>query len=128
MVRQETGKRCIGKNCFNAFFKKLDSFQIYDGVEVELVGFFDNGGDYEDPMENIRARIEKLKKSKVDIVHVSTCMRAMCDEYEETLKLLNEHFEVVGYTHGSSVRKTGAGHKRGSYHKNETDCDDEKDL
>lgn len=118
MVRQETAKRCIGKNCLNSFFKRLDSFQNYDDVELELVGFFDNGGDFEDPMENIRARIEKLKKSQVDIVHVSTCMRAMCEEYEETLELLGQHFEVVGYTHGSRIRKKERGNDDVSAHHN----------
>ncbi len=49
--------------------------------------------------------IEKFKKSKVDVVHVSTCMRAKCESYEEILEELGKHFEVVGYTHGSRNRR-----------------------
>ncbi len=104
IVRQETSRNCIGKGCLNAFSQRLDSFESYDGVELELVAFCDNGGPFDDPIKNIQARIEKFKKYQVDIVHVSTCMRAKCEEYQEILDLMSEHFEVVGYTHGSRVR------------------------
>ncbi len=105
IVRQETSRRCIGKGCLNAFFKRIDSFELYGDTELELVAFCDDGGDFKDPIKNIQARIEKFKKSHVDIVHVSTCMRAKSEKYQEILDELAKHFEVVGYTHGSRRRK-----------------------
>ncbi len=105
IVRQETSRRCIGKGCLNAFFKRIDSFDSYDDTELELVGFCDDGGDSEDPIENIQARIERFKKNRVDIVHVSTCMRAKSEKYLEILDELGKHFEVVGYTHGSRRKR-----------------------
>ncbi len=111
IVRNETSKRCVGKGCLNAFYKKTDSFKKYKDEELELIAFCDDGGDSEDPLENIRLRIEKFKKVGVDIVHVSTCIRAKSPIYEEMIALFAKDFEVVGYTHGSAVRKKGGFHE-----------------
>jgi len=105
IVREETSKTCVGKGCLNAFYQKIDSFEKYQDESLELVAFCDDGGISEDPMENIRNRIEKFKKIGVDIVHVSTCIRAKSPIYEEMLALFSKEFEVMGYTHGSAVRK-----------------------
>ncbi len=105
LVRQETSRKCIGKGCLRAFTHKKDSFQQYEGEEIELVGFCDDGGPSDDPHENIRLRIEKFKKMGVDTVHLSTCIRAKSQIYQEMIKAFEKEFEVVGYTHGSAVRR-----------------------
>lgn len=113
IVRGETSKNCVGKGCLNAFFQKIDSFEKYKGEDLELVAFCDDGGTSDDPIENIRNRIGKFKKIGVDTVHVSTCLRAKSPIYQEMLDLFAEEFEVMGYTHGSAVRKVN--HKHNHY-------------
>jgi len=105
IVREKTADRCIGKGCLNAFFQRIDSFEHYKDQELELVAFCHDGGDSDDPIKNIDQRIKRFLKYKVDIVHVSTCNRAINPNYEMIIERLSEHFEVVGYTHGSATRK-----------------------
>ncbi len=105
IVRHETSQKCIGKGCLRAFNSFEDSFERYHGEDIELVAFCDDGGVTDDPIENLKARIEQFKKYGVNTVHVSTCNRAKNPNYETMLALLAEEFEVVGYTHGSAKRK-----------------------
>ncbi len=106
IVRHETSQKCIGKGCLRAFNNYEDSFERYQGEEIELVAFCDDSGVSDDPIENLKTRIEKFKKHGVDTVHVSTCNRAKNPNYETMLELLSEAFDVVGYTHGSAKRKS----------------------
>lgn len=106
IVRHETSQKCIGKGCLRAFNHFEDSFERYQGEDIELVAFCDDSGVSDDPIENLKTRIEKFKKYGVDTVHVSTCNRAKNPNYETMLDLLAEEFDVVGYTHGSAERKS----------------------
>ncbi|SDO98084.1 CGGC domain-containing protein [Desulforhopalus singaporensis] len=98
LVREETTARCTGKGCLKSFFAKSESFARYQGSEVVLAGFFHSGGDLE-------YKIGKMKEAGVQVIHVSTCMRAKYEYYEELVKRLAEDFDVVGYTHGSEHGK-----------------------
>ncbi|SFL51672.1 CGGC domain-containing protein [Pelosinus propionicus] len=97
LVREETMKRCTGKGCLNAFFQKKDAFAGYKD-DVELITFSHADGD-------IDHKIETMIKNGVDVVHLSTCMRGKAANYEVLAKRLSEHFDVVGYTHGSEEGK-----------------------
>ncbi len=97
LVNEDTMDRCIGKGCFNAFNKRIDSFKCYDN-EVELIAFTHVGGDLEH-------KIEKLINNGVEVVHLSTCLRARYEGYDNLANRLAQHFKVVGYTHGSENRK-----------------------
>ena len=97
LVREETMLRCTGKGCLNAFFQKKDAFARYQEA-IELVTFSHAGGD-------IYHKIERMKKNGVDVVHLSSCLRAKADNYETLVSLLSEHFQVVGYTHGPEKGK-----------------------
>ena len=105
VVREETAKTCIGKGCLKAFSHHEDAFARYKGMKTELAGFCSIGGSIEDFYENINGRIDKFKKSGVDVVHVSTCNRSKNPMYEEMIRLFSAHFEVVGYTHGPEKQK-----------------------
>lgn len=99
IVREETMMRCTGGGCLNAFFKKIDSFARYAGQEdLTLVAFTHNGGDME-------KKIAALIKKKVDVVHLSSCMRGKDENYKNWAEKLSEHFAVVGYTHGEEHRE-----------------------
>ncbi len=97
LVREETMKRCTGKGCLNAFFQRKDAFAGYEG-DIELITFSHADGD-------IDHKIETMIKNGVDVVHLSTCMRGKAPNYEALAKRLSEHFDVVGYTHGSKEGK-----------------------
>ena len=120
VVRHETSQKCIGKGCLRAFNQKEDSFKQYEGENIELVAFCDDGGVSDDRIENIKTRITKFKKIGVDAVHVSTCNRAKNPDYDQMMSLFAEEFEVVGYTHGSATkRQTTKGSGESSYHAKE---------
>jgi predicted metal-binding protein len=97
LVNEDTMNRCTGKGCFNAFNKRADAFNSY-GPEVELVAFTHAGGDLDH-------KIEKLIDNAVEVVHLSTCLRAKNEDYDSLAYRLAEHFKVVGYTHGSENGK-----------------------
>ncbi len=97
LVREETMQRCTGKGCLTAFFQKKDAFASY-GDEAELITFSHADGD-------IDHKIETMIKNGVNVVHLSSCMRGKALNYESLAKRLSQHFDVVGYTHGSEEGK-----------------------
>lgn len=98
LVREETMQRCTGRGCLNAFFQKKDAFAQYE-EEIQLITFSHADGD-------IDHKIETMIKNGVDVVHLSSCMRGKALNYEKLAKRLSQHFDVVGYTHGSEEGKT----------------------
>ncbi len=97
LVREETMQRCTGKGCLNAFFQRRDAFGRYKD-NIELVAFSHAGGD-------IDHKIDMMIKNGIDVVHLSSCLRGKAANYEFLAKRLSEHFDVVGYTHGSEDGK-----------------------
>ncbi|BEP28453.1 CGGC domain-containing protein [Helicovermis profundi] len=97
----EVSKKCTANGCLRAFNNKSESFERYGGEKIQLVSFNNCPGCDELPIENLTKKIEKFKKAKVDVVHLSTCIRGRCEYYEDFAKLLSKEFEVIGYTHGS---------------------------
>ncbi|MDH3453873.1 MAG: CGGC domain-containing protein [Desulfuromonadales bacterium] len=97
-VRKATLDRCTGKGCLNAFFQRIDAFADYD-EQVQLIAFTHEEGD-------LQHKIANLKKHRVDVVHLSTCLRAKSADYEALAERLSHDFEVVGYTHGGCEGKT----------------------
>ncbi len=98
LVRPETADRCIGKGCLNAFNSRQDAFSAY-GTDVELIGFTHTGGDLDH-------KIARLREHGVQVVHLSTCLRAKSEDYEALAQRLSEDFQVMGYTHGSAEGKS----------------------
>lgn len=115
LVREETSCRCTGKGCLKSFFAKTESFARYNGVEVQLAGFFHSGGDLD-------YKLKKMKETGVDVIHVSTCMRGKYPGYKQLVEKISQDFDVIGYTHGSAHGKSvktvsivGSTKKRRSY-------------
>ena len=98
LLNEGTSYKCTGAACLNAMFKKIDSFEGYPD-DVELVGFFHNGGDLE-------KKIARLKEKNVDTIHLSTCLRSKFEGYDDLARELSKDFNIVGYTHGSKQGKT----------------------
>lgn len=99
LVREETTHKCTGKGCLYSFNQKTESFARYQNTAVELTGFFHSGGDLD-------YKLQKMKEAGVEIIHVSTCMRAKYQGYEELVQRIGKDFDVIGYTHGSPEGKT----------------------
>ncbi len=97
LVREETMQRCTGKGCLNAFLGKKDAFARYK-EEIALITFSHAGGD-------IERKITAMIKNGVNVVHLSSCMRGKASNYESLAKRLSQHFDVVGYTHGTEEGK-----------------------
>jgi predicted metal-binding protein len=60
---------CAGGKCFRALKNREGAFDIYDGREVELVGYTTCGGC---PGGNIEYAPEEMKKNGADVVHFAT--------------------------------------------------------
>lgn len=99
LVREETTHKCTGGGCLKSFNQKTESFARYLDTEVELTGFFHSGGDLD-------YKLQKMKEAGVEIIHVSTCMRAKYCGYEELVQRIGRDFDVIGYTHGSAEGKS----------------------
>lgn len=98
LVRKETLDKCTGAGCLNAFFQRIDAFAGYD-EHTQLIAFSHEGGDLEHKIAN-------LKKHRVEVVHLSSCLRGKSADYETLAERLAKDFDVVGYTHGSLQGKT----------------------
>lgn len=98
LVREETSHKCTGKGCLKSFNQKTESFARYQGTDIELVGFFHSGGDLD-------YKLQKMKEAGVEIIHVSTCMRAKYEGYAELVQRIGKDFDVIGFTHGSTEGK-----------------------
>ncbi|MGB3368820.1 MAG: CGGC domain-containing protein [Acidaminobacteraceae bacterium] len=99
IINEETSYKCTGKGCFKAFFSRSDAFSEYD-ENTEILGFTHTGGDFD-------KKIERLIDEGVDTIHLSTCLRGKNSNYEKLALDLSEHFNVVGYSHGSREGKLG---------------------
>lgn len=98
LVNEDTMQRCSCGGCLGAVFAKKDSFERYE-EELELVSFTHSGGD-------LQKKIDTMKRKGVEVVHLSSCSRKL-PEYREIAERLSEDFDVVGYTHGDPIGKSG---------------------
>lgn len=101
----DVSNRCTANGCMRVFNQKEDSFSRYEGTEIQLVAFNNCSGCENDPIDSLDVKIEKLKKAEVDVIHISTCIRGRCDNYEKIVNKFAKHFDVIGYTHGSKEGK-----------------------
>lgn len=101
----EIAKKCTANGCLRTFNQKEDSFKRYDDEGIQLVSFNSCNGCDENPLESLNVKIEKFQKAEVEVVHLSTCIRGRCDNYEVFAKEFAKHFDVIGYTHGSAEGK-----------------------
>lgn len=101
----EISERCTGNGCLRAFNDKIDSFSEYSDGQSQLVSFNSCNGCENEPIESLKLKLEKFNKADVDTIHLSTCIRGRCDNYEEFAEILSEHFDVIGYSHGSEKGK-----------------------
>ncbi len=102
MVCGQVSLKCTGNGCFRAFNERKDAFSEYDDVQMVAFTRCDHCDKDESTFDK---KIEKLKKARVDTIHLSTCIRGRCESYEQMADELSKHFDVIGYTHGSKEGK-----------------------
>lgn len=101
VVRCDTvSEACPGVGCFMAFNNKKSHFERYEG-NVEMMGFFTCGGC---SGRRIYRLVNSLKKHKVDIIHMSSCMfmenYPECPHIDSIQKTIEDAgIEVVKGTH-----------------------------
>lgn len=96
----EVSKRCSSSGCLNALSERTGSFERYEGEETRLVSFVHCNGCGERAVEQVVARAERMREVGVEVIHLSTCIKSRCVQYEAFLKALSGKFEVVAFTHG----------------------------
>ncbi len=62
---------CAGGKCFRALYRKEGAFSIYQGTDVELVGFTTCDGC---PGGNFEYAPEEMKKNGAQVIHFATGM------------------------------------------------------
>lgn len=97
LVSKET-KSCQGNGCMRAFHQGTGAFERYGGNAELFEMAFDDG--------DLESRIALLQAHGVQAVHLSSCSRSNNCDYETIAHRLSEHFDVIGYTHGSFQGRT----------------------
>ncbi len=87
-------KSCAGGKCLRAMKEKAGAFEIYDDLEIELVGYTSCGGC---PGGNIEYAPNEMLKNRVDVIHFATGMVVgypPCPRIEYFKKFISETFHV----------------------------------
>lgn len=92
-------KTCSGINCFSSMKAKIDSFETYSRGGFELVAFGHCNECCKTSPSDIAVRGESMKKAGVDTIHVSSCIKLKCPNYNEFIKILSNDFKIVPFTH-----------------------------
>ena len=108
---------CTGGKCLRSLLKKEGAFAVYEGQEVELVGFTTCGGC---PGGNIEHAPEEMKKNGAEFVHLATGFLVgypPCPHLEYFLKAIPEKFglRVVAGTHPIPQKYFAVHQKLGSW-------------
>jgi predicted metal-binding protein len=64
-------RTCAGGKCFRSLENREGAFSVYEGKEVEVVGYTTCGGC---PGGNIEYAPAEMKKNGVDVIHLATGM------------------------------------------------------
>lgn len=92
--------KCSGTGCVSAFNNKTASFNNYE-VDSDMTMSIPCSECNTDSLQEVLNLSKELKKQGVEIIHLSTCIRAKCPYYNEFVEELSGDFQVIGYTHGN---------------------------
>jgi len=87
-------RRCSGGKCFRSMKNREGAFSIYEGKEVELVGYTSCDGC---PGGNIEYAGDEMVKNGVDVIHLATGLVVgypPCPYIETFKSLLEKKFNV----------------------------------
>jgi len=92
-------QQCVGVYCFNSFSKKIDAFERYSDNDCEIIGFAHCNECCTSSIERIKERAQSLQKAGAETIHISSCIKVTCPNYNEFIKTLSQDFDIVEYTH-----------------------------
>jgi predicted metal-binding protein len=92
-------QQCVGIYCFNSLNKKKDAFERYAESDCEIVGFAHCNECCAGSIERIKERAQSLTKAGAETIHISSCIKANCPNYNEFIKTLSKDYDIVEYTH-----------------------------
>ncbi len=92
-------KHCSGIGCFRSLQARTDAFEHYDLEGFVLLGFGHCNECCRTTPADIQVRAENLKKAGVTTIHLSSCIKLKCPNYNNFIEILNKDFTIVGYTH-----------------------------
>ena len=100
---------CTGAGCLEAFFNKKGSFNIYKQENIKLVAFWTCNGCKDclfDNQDGLFEKIDKIKKLKVDILHLGICVlldkksKKFCPKIQNIIEELKKYnIKIVIGTH-----------------------------
>lgn len=96
----DVSKKCSSSGCFKALHDRTGSFERYAGEEVQIISFVHCNGCGDGAVGRVLDRAERMREVGVDVIHLSTCVKSRCAQYEAFLDALSGDFEIVGYSHG----------------------------
>ena len=85
---------CAGGKCFRSIRNREGAFSIYNGKEIELVGYTSCGGC---PGGNIEYAPEEMIKNGVDVIHLATGMIVgypPCPRIDYFKKFIEEKYKI----------------------------------
>lgn len=94
---------CASVVCLADMRKKRGFFEIYKQQEIVLVGIISCAGcPTVGAPEKILKRVKALASFKIDVIHLSYCMTAVCPFINKYVKVIKEKYpniEIVEGTH-----------------------------
>ena len=99
---------CSSVSCLNDLRKRKGAFSRYPADEkLDLIGIINCSGcpTLAGP-EKLLGRIRALTEFRIEVIHFSYCMDALCPYKEKYKKMLQEHFpniEIVIGTHEAHI-------------------------
>ena len=97
--------QCVGVYCFNSFNKKIDAFERYSDSDCAIVGFAHCNECCASSLERIVERAQSLKKAGAEKIHISSCIKVTCLNYNEFIKTLSQDIDIVEYTHAVPAKQ-----------------------
>ena len=87
-------RTCAGGKCLRALHRREGAFSVYEGRDVELVGYTTCDGC---PGGNVEYAPEEMKKNGADVIHLATGMVVgypPCPHLESFRRLIPEKYGV----------------------------------
>ena len=92
-------KHCSGIGCFRSLQARTDAFERYDQGNFILLGFGHCNECCQTEPADIQVRAADLKKAGVTTIHLSSCIKIKCPNYNNFIEILEKGFTIVGHTH-----------------------------
>jgi len=92
-------KSCSGRLCFPAMNSRSDAFQAYGPEGFELRAFGHCNECCKTSPEDIALRASSMREAGVETIHISTCIKKFCPNYDNFIQILSKDFKIVTGTH-----------------------------